>query len=408
MSDIAIRVDGLSKRYRIGERAERYRTLRDAVASTASAPWRWAKSVRKRHRNSGEKDNTVWALKDISFEIPRGAVVGVIGRNGAGKSTLLKILSRITEPTEGMAEIHGRVGTLLEVGTGFHLELTGRENTYLNGAILGMKRAEIDRKFDEIIDFAGTGKFIDTPVKHYSSGMHLRLAFAVAAYLEPEILLVDEVLAVGDVEFQQKCIGKMSDIAAGGRTVLFVSHNLAAVKELCNTGILLSHGELAHHGSIADTLTKYGESLYTASGEESPRNGQWRQIEINGQSQNTQVEVSGGDPLEITGYLDFPAGTEFNRLFLIIEDSLGNTLVNRRTEFEALMNGMGPGHQRLAITAKLPALWLGPSVYSLHFKLLGPAERYVSDRVLFQVSGAAAGLGRSLLSPDCAWRVEKA
>ena len=202
-------------------------------------------------------NETIWALKDVSFEIKRGEVVGIIGRNGAGKSTLLKILSRITEPTEGQAAIYGRVGSLLEVGTGFHPELTGRENIYLNGAILGMRRAEIERKFDEIVVFSGVEKFIDTPVKHYSSGMYLRLAFAVAAHLEPEILLVDEVLAVGDAQFQKKCLGKMADVAQAGRTVLFVSHNMGAIHHLCPRSILLEQGRIAMVGATAEVIRHY-------------------------------------------------------------------------------------------------------------------------------------------------------
>lgn len=232
MNDIAIRVESLSKRYRIG--VERHDTLRDALAGFG----------RKKPQSAiqNPKSEEFWALRDVSFEVKRGEVVGVIGRNGAGKSTLLKILSRITEPTGGIAEIHGRVGSLLEVGTGFHPELTGRENIYLNGAILGMKRTEIDRKFDEIVAFSEIEKFLDTPVKRYSSGMYVRLAFAVAAHLEPEILLVDEVLAVGDVAFQKKCLGKMGEVANKGRTVFFVSHNMAAVRKLCSSAILLDSG----------------------------------------------------------------------------------------------------------------------------------------------------------------------
>src|SRR5262245_55876630 len=220
MSDVAIRVEGLGKQYRLGAQQERYHTFADQIK-------KWT-SVRRllRRRSRDEKRPTFWALKDVSFEVRRGEVVGVIGRNGAGKSTLLKILSRVTEPTEGGADIHGRVGSLLEVGTGFHPALTGRENVYLNGAILGMRRREVSRKFDEIVAFAEVEKFVDTPVKHYSSGMYTRLAFAVAAHLEPEILIVDEVLAVGDQAFQKKCLGKMGEVARGGRTVLFVSHNM--------------------------------------------------------------------------------------------------------------------------------------------------------------------------------------
>ena len=250
MSAVAIRVENLSKQYRIGARLERYATLRDRLAEALAAPFR------RDGRRSPESD-TIWALKDVSFEVQRGEVVGVIGRNGAGKSTLLKILSRITKPTSGRAQIHGRVGSLLEVGTGFHPELTGRENIYLNGAILGMKRAEIERKFDEIAAFAEVEKFIDTPVKHYSSGMYVRLAFAVAAHLEPEILLVDEVLAVGDVAFQKKCLGKIGDVAREGRTVLFVSHNMHVISQICQRAILIEHGEKIVDGQPSDTIAWY-------------------------------------------------------------------------------------------------------------------------------------------------------
>jgi lipopolysaccharide transport system ATP-binding protein len=257
MSDIAIRVDGLGKQYRIGKR-ERYKTLRDTLVETATAPLRLAKSLVRGARLSGDQESdSFWALKDVSFEVPRGAVVGVIGRNGAGKSTLLKVLSRITEPTEGRVEIRGRVGSLLEVGTGFHPELTGRENVFLNGAILGMRRAEIASKFDEIITFAEIDKFVDTPVKHYSSGMYMRLAFAVAAHLEPEILIVDEVLAVGDAQFQKKCLGKMGDVAKQGRTVLFVSHNMPSVESLCQVAVLLRQGRVESVGKPTPIITQY-------------------------------------------------------------------------------------------------------------------------------------------------------
>jgi lipopolysaccharide transport system ATP-binding protein len=249
MSDIAIRVQSLSKQYRIGTRQQGYKTFRETLVDLASAP------LRRLIGRRPDETNSFWALKDVSFDIKRGEVVGIVGRNGAGKSTLLKILSEITYPTTGSIDIYGRVGSLLEVGTGFHAELTGRENIYLNGAILGMRRTEIQRKFDEIVDFAEVEKFIDTPVKHYSSGM--RLAFAVAAHLETEILIVDEVLAVGDLEFQKKCLGKMSDVAASGKTVLFVSHNMSAVKRLCTLGILLSNGTVVELGDVESIIQAY-------------------------------------------------------------------------------------------------------------------------------------------------------
>jgi lipopolysaccharide transport system ATP-binding protein len=245
MSDLAIRVEGLSKQFRLGGRDQTYRTLRDTLADAFARPFRRAAGlVHGTTGNANMPTDTFWALNDVNIQIRAGEIVGLIGSNGAGKSTLLKILSRITEPTHGFAEIYGRVGSLLEVGTGFHHELSGRENVYLNGAILGMGRSEIDRKFDEIVAFAEVEKFIDTPVKHYSSGMYLRLAFAVAAHLEPEILIVDEVLAVGDARFQKKCLNKMQDIGERGRTVLFVSHNMTAVTRLCERAILLEGGSV--------------------------------------------------------------------------------------------------------------------------------------------------------------------
>ncbi len=261
MSDVAIRVCELSKRYQLGQR-EPYKTLRETLSRAASAPFRHARSAIQRVNGHPAGDTTkfIWALRDVSFEVKKGEVVGIIGRNGSGKSTLLKILSRITEPTEGRAEIHGRVGSLLEVGTGFHPELTGRENIYLNGAVLGMRRAQIDRRFDEIVAFAEVDKFLDTPVKRYSSGMYLRLAFAVAAHLEPEILLIDEVLAVGDAAFQKKCLGRMADVTKEGRTVLFVSHNMPAMQRLCERVILLNEGKIVMAGSAERVVAAHLQS----------------------------------------------------------------------------------------------------------------------------------------------------
>jgi lipopolysaccharide transport system ATP-binding protein len=258
MKDMAIYVEGLGKRYNIGKRQRGYRTLRDTLAYSLMAPFRKAGAVLSGNTaGAAALDETIWALKDISFEVKRGEIAGFIGSNGAGKSTLLKILSRVTTPTAGLAEIHGRTGSLLEVGTGFHPELTGRENIYLNGAILGMKRLEITRKFDAIVDFSEVDKFIDTPVKHYSSGMYTRLAFAVAAHLDPEILIIDEVLAVGDAQFQRKCIDKMRNVTKEGKTVLFVSHNLGVISEFCSKCILLSNGKITDSGESMDVVSKY-------------------------------------------------------------------------------------------------------------------------------------------------------
>lgn len=262
MSEIAIRCEGLSKQYRIGER-ESYKTLRDVITDTAAGPFRRLRSAIQNGNGSStqnsklETSNSIWALDDVSFEVKRGEVVGIIGRNGAGKSTLLKILSRITKPTKGHAQIHGRVGSLLEVGTGFHPELTGRENIYLNAAILGMRRAEIERKFDDIVAFAEVEKFIDTPVKRYSSGMYVRLAFAVAAHMETEILVIDEVLAVGDAQFQKKCFGKMGEVSKEGRTILFVSHDMTAIQTLCERAVLLEDGKVDGDGNAEEQVAAY-------------------------------------------------------------------------------------------------------------------------------------------------------
>lgn len=251
--DIAIHVRGLGKKYTIGGPQEKYLTFRDAISSSVKAPFK--------RILSHEKSPEFWALRSVSFDVEPGEVVGIIGRNGAGKSTLLKILSRITSPTEGIVDLYGRVGSLLEVGTGFHPELTGRENVYLSGSIIGMKKREINEKFDAIVKFAEMEKFLDTPVKRYSSGMYIRLAFAVAAHLDPEILVIDEVLAVGDASFQKKCLGKMGDVAKEGRTVLFVSHNMAAIKNLCPRSIHLYNGEKIADGSSLDVIDEYIRNL---------------------------------------------------------------------------------------------------------------------------------------------------
>jgi|SRR5579862_2121224 len=250
---LVLRIEDLGKSYRIGER-EPYKALRDVATDALKTP---ARIIQGRKRVKAASTDRIWALSGVSFDVRQGEVLGLIGRNGAGKSTLLKILSRITEPTEGQVTLRGRVGSLLEVGTGFHPELTGRENIFLNGTILGMRRAEINRRFDEIVEFSGVERFLDTPVKRYSSGMQVRLAFAVAAHLEPEILLVDEVLAVGDVEFQEKCLGKMRDVTQEGRTVVFVSHNLAAVRSLCTRALLLEQGKLTFDGATDEAVGRY-------------------------------------------------------------------------------------------------------------------------------------------------------
>lgn len=333
MSNVAIKVESLGKLYRIGER-ERYYALRDVLSRLWQAPFRRLQGWASGNGGEGElgrvavsgspyprlpvspqfairnsKSDTIWALKDVSFEVKHGEVVGVTGRNGAGKSTLLKILSRITKPTEGYADIHGQVGSLLEVGTGFHPELTGRENIYLNGAILGMKKAEIERKFDEIVAFAEVEKFIDTPVKHYSSGMYVRLAFSVAAHLEPEILLVDEVLAVGDAAFQKKCLGKMGAVAREGRTVLFVSHNIAAILSLCERAFLLDSGKVIRVGSAQEVVRHYLQSVISTEvipldrRQDRTGDGRVRAVSLRIESASNKKVVRSSSRLKITiGY----------------------------------------------------------------------------------------------------------
>jgi lipopolysaccharide transport system ATP-binding protein len=267
MTPSAIRVERLGKRYAIpARRASTQPMLRDALTDAVSnAVYRLRRVARLASVGDNSRQTHVWALRDVSFDVPRGQILGIVGRNGAGKSTLLKILSRITEPTEGRAEIRGRVASLLEVGTGFHPELTGRENVYLSGTFMGMKKAEIDRKFDEIIDFSGVATFIETPVKHYSTGMYVRLAFAVAAHLDPDILIVDEVLAVGDIAFQRKCLSKMEDVRQHDRTVLFVSHNMTAVSRLCQRAILIADGSIQKDGPVAEVVSTYLASSLSAT-----------------------------------------------------------------------------------------------------------------------------------------------
>ena len=271
MKDAVIQVENLSKRYRLGLKEKKAETLLGQVIATLRSPVTNFRRLANLARFNGEDDSVFWALNDVSFEVKKGEVLGVIGRNGAGKSTLLKILSRITEPTSGSIKIQGRVASLLEVGTGFHPELTGRENVYMNGTILGMRRKEIDRKFDEIVGFSGVEKFIDTPVKFYSSGMKVRLGFAVAAHLEPQILIVDEVLAVGDAEFQKKCMGKMDEVATKeGRTILFVSHSMPAIKTLCSKALLLEHGKLKYLGTAEKTINQYFKRAEFEDGQFAP------------------------------------------------------------------------------------------------------------------------------------------
>jgi lipopolysaccharide transport system ATP-binding protein len=381
MTDIAIRVENLSKRYRIGRalhsaglrdslRSQRHDTLRDTLADTLPRILRKHNSFNS--SNSWQNDH-IWALKDVSFEVKRGEVVGIIGRNGAGKTTLLKILSRITEPTEGRAIIHGRVGSLLEVGTGFHPELTGRENIYLNGAILGMRRAEIDRKFDEIVAFAEIEKFMDTPVKRYSSGMYVRLAFAVAAHLEPEILLVDEVLAVGDVGFQKKCLGKMGDVASEGRTVLFVSHNLGAVQSLCPRSILLHDGMIDSEGESQKVISYYRSLFETSMGMNtgSVPADRWELRDtghgyvLHPLHESRIINIHCGEPLLIEFSVEAPNPLHEATVGITIANASGSRVISMSSKVQRIASLKG--HSRLwRVSCDLGDLPLNAGSYSVH------------------------------------------
>ncbi len=412
MSDVAIRVENLSKLYRIGRKQERYKTLRDTLVDVAAAPFRRIRSAFRRADSMADPEATVWALRNVTFTVQKGEVVGIIGRNGAGKSTLLKILSRITEPTAGRAETHGRVGSLLEVGTGFHSELTGRENVYLNGAILGMRRAETDRNFDAIVEFAEVEKFIDTPIKHYSSGMHLRLAFAVAAHLQPEILLVDEVLAVGDAAFQNKCLGKMGEVAHEGRTVLFVSHNMAAVRSLCNTGIVLANGRLTQTGDVSKSIEAYFtalgalQSAGSAASEGGEDHSRFGPVVLYGGQGNSVLQ---SEALEISTSLAIREGESGFSLYCILEDMRGrNILVLRQESVGLELKDLTVGDYTIRLN--LPPLWLNPGLYSLQFKVSFWGEfgsgKHASDKFPLDVMGESSR-AEAVLNPRAAWSVER-
>jgi lipopolysaccharide transport system ATP-binding protein len=395
-SDVVIRVEGLGKKYSLHhEQSERYTALRDVVARQAKAagrllnPFTLAGQLRKAQRQVAQEqaasEEEFWALKDVSFEIRRGERVGIIGRNGAGKSTLLKILSRITEPTTGRVEIRGRVASLLEVGTGFHPELTGRENIYLNGAILGMTRREIRSKFDEIVAFAEVEKFLDTPVKRYSSGMYVRLAFAVAAHLEPEILVVDEVLAVGDASFQKKCLGKMEDVAEReDRTVLFVSHQMAAIQKLCQSCIFLQSGHIFFAGNVVSAINTY---LNTDEGEDpsvsldaKSRGGSGTiiitQINLIGPARSAANSAISGDDLALQLLFETTNGQpeDLSRVVCSVQvlDALGDSLFlthNRMTG-----QPFGATSRKGAINVRIPKLPLPAGNYSISYSLIKDGE----------------------------------
>jgi lipopolysaccharide transport system ATP-binding protein len=410
MNKVTIRVENMSKHYRLGQR-EPYKALREVLPGLMRAP---ARLFRERLPGTGSGNaaedgsgrERLWALRDVSFEVQEGEVVGIIGRNGAGKSTLLKILSRITLPAQGCATLYGRVGSLLEVGTGFHPELTGRENIYLNGAILGMKRAEIEQKFAEIVDFAEVEKFLDTPVKRYSSGMYVRLAFAVAAHLEPEILIVDEVLAVGDAAFQRKCMGKMDDVAQQGRTILFVSHNMNAIQRLCTRALLFEQGRLVQDGPTGEVV-----SLYMAEGTGEAGPGSWLDTgeasrKGSGQARVTGIRYSSASeaarsqpysdgPLEVSFQIISDAERPVGSLAVILYDRLGTKLVNADTislgETIHLREGLNQ------VDLRIERLHLNPGSYILGWWLADPLGRtfdFVENGFVIEVSGlTSSGLG---------------
>jgi lipopolysaccharide transport system ATP-binding protein len=376
VSHAVIRLERLGKEYRIGQ-VRGPRTLREDLMDVLGAPFRGGGQPGK-----GADHGKVWALREVSLQVERGEVVGIIGGNGAGKSTLLKILSRIVAPTEGWARIEGRVGSLLEAGTGFHSELTGRENVYMSGAILGMRKAEIERKFDEIVAFADIGPFLDTPVKRYSSGMQVRLAFAVAAHLEPDVLIVDEVLAVGDAEFQKKCLGRMQDVARGhGRTVLFVSHNMDAVQRLCTRAVLLERGRVIASGPTPGIVAQYlarAEAPSAAgawidlSGVERTGTGVARVVQARYRS---ETDRAGGQPypdgpLTVGLAIETGAGCTIPSLAVTLYDMQGTKLVNADTIAAGRTLRLDPGIHRL--TLRIPELHLNPGVYRMGFWLAGP------------------------------------
>lgn len=354
-------------------------------------------------------DREFWALRNVSFELKRGEVLGIIGSNGSGKSTLLKILARITPPTEGEAVITGRVGSLLEIGTGFNRELTGRENTFLSGTILGMKEREIAARFDEIVAFSGVERFINTPVKHYSSGMYLRLAFAVAAHLRTEILLIDEVLAVGDASFQKKCIDKMDEVAREGRTVLFVSHNLGAVSRLCNRGLLLDHGKAAAHGPIGEVIATYGR-MVVAREEDSGQDRSERITVSRFKIESTTFAVKSATPLTFSFRLDVQKVYWNLFIQLGITTPEGLNLVLDSMDSERIPEFRNTGQYIVEI--KFPSLWLRPMIYSSRIKVIahpekGPTERFYSEWMDIIVKGGdeVEGVADRVLTPQTDWRI---
>ena len=374
MSKPIIKVENLSKQYRIGARADVYGTFRESLTGAMKAP------LKRLRRNGKDPDkDTIWALNDVSFEVQSGEVVGIIGGNGAGKSTLLKVLSRITEPTMGSIKLYGRIASLLEVGTGFHPELTGRENIYLNGAILGMAKREIERKFDEMVDFAEVEKFIDTPVKRYSSGMYLRLAFAVAAHLDPEILVVDEVLAVGDAAFQKKCLGKMGEVAREGRTVLFVSHNFEAVRSLCSRCLLLKQGQLMKDSLPEICIESISASLRGSYSAFKYDLETWRKdakvplpssVEIRGVNKSADETITFDDDILATLVLDSPILLDHTFMFQILTET-GMHIFNSFYRDDTNNSPLEPG-TTTQVSVVIPRQFLSEGIYEASFGYMLP------------------------------------
>jgi lipopolysaccharide transport system ATP-binding protein len=403
MGDLVIRSEKLGKRYRIGALQQGYRTLRETLVDLSKAPYRAAR--RAVRREARPEEQILWALKDIDFEVHQGEVLGIIGRNGAGKSTLLKVLSRITEPTTGRVRVAGRVGSLLEVGTGFHPELTGRENIYLNGAILGMRNAEIDQRFDEIVAFSEIEKFIDTAVKHYSSGMFLRLAFAVAAHLTPEILLVDEVLAVGDERFQKKCMGKMEAVGKEGRTVLFVSHNMNAIHRLCQRVILLEDGKIFAEGDTSEVISQYlnadrseAECKEWNTPAQAPGDGTLRLkgIRLLDRTRRVRSSFEIREPLQIeVEYWAFDPGQPFMPILMINNEDgvcVLETAANHDSAYNH--NSRKPGIYRSVCS--FPANFFNEGMYTvdLLIRVLFPRRYFVreSNLLSFRIQDSGSGL----------------
>jgi lipopolysaccharide transport system ATP-binding protein len=399
MSKLAIEVVNLGKEYQIGSRQKSYYRLTDQLADIATAPFRRAsKLLRGQATGAAELDQAIWAVRDISFQIKPGEVVGILGRNGAGKSTLLKILSGITDPTEGYADLYGRVGSLLEVGTGFHAELTGRENIFLYGAILGMKKAEIERKLDEIVAFADIDKFLDTPVKHYSSGMYVRLAFSVAAHLEPEILLVDEVLAVGDMAFQRKCLGKMDDVARAGRTVVFVSHNMGLLQSLCQRGIFLQQGTVHTDGTITEAVDAYLQILEQAKSQDLSKRtdrkgvGQVRLVnaEVTNNSNGSSSVLKTGHPARFVFCVN--ASVPGMACNFFIHDTIGQPVTSFYSKVRGPEDAYDP-ENGLRFVCELDELLLLPGRYRIDVAIVGDnrLQDFIEAAAVFEVGEGHVG-----------------